>query len=121
MTENNSEDFSDRRKFPRIRGALVEYALSQDGPYQQPAFIKDISIGGVCIYLREQLQKDINLYLKIHFENSMSPIEVKGKLAWQSKSSYIHYFDVGIQFFELSDEASQQISEYVSVHLPKKQ
>ena len=119
MSATPSKDFKDRRKHNRIKAAVVELALSQEGPFQQPAFIKDIGIGGVCLYFKEEFPRGTVFFLRVHLEDETTPLSAKGKVVWCGKSSYRGYYEVGIELSEVTNDVNQRLSNYVLARLPK--
>ena len=117
-TDKKSQgNLPEKRKHPRIKGTVVEYSRSAAGPYQEPAFLKDVSIGGICLYVREAIKEGTVLYLRIHLMGNTEPILVKGKVVWHGRSQYLSYHDLGIQFSDMGKADQQQLSEYVVSHL----
>lgn len=119
MPENKKPESNvpERRKHPRIKGTVVEYAKSEAGPYHEPAFLKDLSFGGICLYVREAIKEGTYLYLRIHLLGNTAPICVKGKIVWHGRSRYLDYHDLGIQFSGMSKYDEQVLSQYVASHL----
>ena len=59
MEENNKKFSKERRSAPRVSGALAEYIIEGNESPKKKAFIKDIGIHGVCIYVPEAMDKDL--------------------------------------------------------------
>lgn len=106
-------DGEDRRRSPRIRGAIIEYSLDEDNPYKDPAFIKNISEVGVCIYQDKPVEKDTLVFLKIHLFGDSDPIETKGRVVRITKSKYLGYIELGVEFTDLSSSDSQKLSDFI--------
>lgn len=110
----------DKRKYPRVKGAFVEYALKDNGVFQGPAFIKDISIGGLCIFVTEVLQQDALVDMKIYLMGYEEPILAQGRVVWQGKIGYLNYHDMGVEFTKLEDEDHKRLEDYIMRHLDGK-
>ncbi len=113
----SSANSPEKRKHPRIKGTVVEYSKTAEGPFHEPAFLKDVSIGGICLYVREPIKEGTLIYLKIHLLGNTEPISVKGKVVWHGRSHYLNYHDLGVQFVDMSQYDQQQMAEYVVAQL----
>ena len=116
MTNADEKSFPgmERRKYPRIKGDMVEYAFYPSGPFKEPAFIKDLSIGGICLYVSEALGLDTILYLRIYISGREIMISAKGKVIWRGKAEGTQNYYAGIQFQEMKREDKDQLSKYIT-------
>lgn len=110
----------EKRKFPRVKGAFVEYAYKEKEAYQGPAFIKDISAGGLCIFVTELLQATTSIHMKIYLMGHDEPLLARGRIVWQGKLGYLNYHDVGIEFTEISGDNKKRLEEYIRHYLDEK-
>jgi len=116
---DDDKDFKgdDRRRAPRIKGAIVEYTFVKGEPYKDPAFIKDISAFGVCIYLEHREDIDKIVYLKIHLIGDSSPIIAEGKIVRVEKSKYLGFFELGIDLYSLDEDQRKRMENFIGEHL----
>jgi len=101
----------ERRKYTRYPGLLVEYSLySKDNEesFQKSALTKDISLGGICIYIKEPLEIGSLMNLRIYFFEMKEPVEVKAEVMWQSKAGELGNHAIGLEFKEI-DEANRSM------------
>jgi len=87
MNEHPEKFSKERRKAPRVSGALVEYSIDGKDVSKNKAFIKDICIYGICIYISEEIGKDAVINLDIFLFGDNEPINAQGKVVWQKKGS----------------------------------
>ena len=118
MADNLRNEYNgpERRRYPRLKAALIEYSLL-DNNLQELSFTKDVSIGGVCIILADEIPLNTILSLNIYLPNHNNPIHLKGKVVWRERSSYHTpsrtYYNVGIEFIDIDDETKQLINNYI--------
>lgn len=103
----------ERRRTPRVFGTLVDYSLKDDKAVSKNAFIKDIGMYGVCIYIPESVEKDDVISLNIFLYEDDRPVKAKGKIVWREPGGYLGYNNVGIEFTEISEEDRRALSEYI--------
>ena len=111
--ESDYQD-EERRRAPRVKGVVVEYSRNAEEDFSKSAFMKDMSILGLCIFVPERLDIDTKLYLKIYLSGSEVPLQVEGRVVWQKMSSYLNYFDSGIEFADLGDTDHKRLTEYIN-------
>jgi hypothetical protein len=103
----------ERRRTPRVFGTLVDYSLKGDKAASKNAFIKDIGMYGVCIYIPESVEKEDVINLNIFLYEDDRPVKAKGKIVWWEPGGYLGYNNVGIEFTEISEEDRRVLSEYI--------
>ena len=110
----------ERRRFPRIRGAVVEYVPLGEAAKEDVSFTKDVSKDGVCILIGEGIEIGTILCLKIYLPNSPDPIEAKGQVVWKEASSYLNaktskrvYYDVGMEFVDIDQKNKERLYRYI--------
>ena len=112
----------ERRKHPRVKFGRVEICRASKAT---PAFICDaenMSVGGLCVRLKEQLNLFTGVRLKLFLDGSAKPIECKGKINWTmaltSENPQPPYtYETGIQFIHLKDEHRSIILNRVNYKL----
>jgi len=117
----------DKRKTRRVKGAVVEYSnveysISDETSSKKVAFLKDLSSGGLAMFVTEPIEKGSELYLTIYLSGPEGPIMAKGKVMWQQNSSYMKgastkHYDVGIKFLDINDENKSNVAKYVEEYL----
>lgn len=111
--ENNESQFLERRRAPRVQGAVVEYAR-REGEETKKAFLKDISILGVGIHASERLEPGAILYLVIHLFGSKTPVKLKARVVWQKQGEYLGYYEVGMEFVDVDLNEKARLSDYIT-------
>jgi len=114
--EDQDEKFPhERRKAKRVSGTLVEYTFEGKNATTKEAFIKDICIYGVCIFVPHAVELDAILFLDIFLFGNDAPISAKGKVIWQKAGESLGYYHVGIEFTKMSDEHEKILSDHIEV------
>jgi len=103
----------ERRRTPRVFGTLVDYTLEDGGKTSRNAFIKDISMQGICIYIPEHVKKDDKISLNIFLYEDDQPIKVRGKIIWSEPGGYLGYNNVGVEFTEFVKEDKKALAGYI--------
>jgi len=115
--EDQEEKFpNEKRRAPRVSGTLVEYVFEGKDEPAKEAFIKDICIYGVCIFVSQAIELGANLCLDIFLFGDNAPIKAKGKVIWKKRGGDLGYFNVGIEFIEINDEHKKILSEHIRVN-----
>ncbi|MCA9393763.1 MAG: PilZ domain-containing protein [Candidatus Omnitrophica bacterium] len=117
MTLNYSDQNSDKRKHPRISGSIIEYSYLSTPSFQLTAFLKDLSMGGVCIYTHDEIPPVTNLSLLIHHFSDEAPIEARGEVIWQRPSKVAGCFDTGIRFIKLEPAEEEKLINFIETFL----
>ena len=89
----------DKRKHQRQSLKCVVRYLTEDCP-DRPVTTKavDISLGGIGLYMREFIKSNMSIKLQIYSQLSTVPIDVEGKVVWQSGYPGFGAHRAGIQF-----------------------
>lgn len=110
--------FQERRSYMRLKASVsVEYNVIGK-PGTMGVFSKDISAGGLCVIIKEQLPKDTPLQLEIKIPDLKDPICALARVIWQKrfeivdKESKVGY-DTGVEFTGISDFDRFNINRYV--------
>lgn len=117
-SEEKKPKNKDQRQHQRISGSVIEYSYVQADPVRTIAFMKDLSLGGVCIYLNDELPAHTLLQLWIHHFGDETPIEAKGKVVWQRPSHFMNCFDTGIKFTELKHAEKEKLEDFIQSFTP---
>jgi len=119
MENSNKEKLStEKRKFPRLRiDTNVEYSIVGKESLQNVNSTKNISAGGICIIVYENIEIAAVLSLKIYLPANNIPIHTKGRVAWKSEfkigSDSKSCYDVGIEFLDINEDDRRKIFQYV--------
>lgn len=118
--QNNEYPGEERRKYPRLSAAVVEYFPVGKEESTETSFTRDVGAGGICIIVSERIEKDTILALKIYLPDIDTPIEAKGKVVWINESSFLRtkaskkgHYDLGIEFVTLGEKDREKIYHYV--------
>lgn len=124
---NQKEEYAgrDRRRFPRLRACIVEYTPLGKVLPSEICFSENISSGGICIFIADDLDVDTLLGLKIFLPYYEDPLKAKGKIVWKKESSFmgkrgVENYDIGIEFTEIEDEDRKSIDAYIRKYSRKK-
>lgn len=108
---------NERRKYPRLNvNTEVEYSIVNN-PEVEKSFTKNISAGGICLIVYEDILPQTVLELKIYLPNNPQPIKATGKVVWKSEfiitTDKRARFDVGIEFLDISDTDRQVVAQHI--------
>ncbi|MBN3039185.1 MAG: PilZ domain-containing protein [Candidatus Omnitrophica bacterium] len=110
------ESFQERRKYMRLKTSVqVKYTIIGN-PGEIEVFSKDVSAGGICMYLGEELVADTPLQLEIVIPDLKDPIHALGRVVWQKKDKGQEEqvkLETGIEFTGISDFDRFNINRYV--------
>jgi len=107
----------ERRRYPRLNlNIQVEYSVIR-GDEAAKTQSKNISAGGICLILYEDIQPDSILELKFYLPRDADPIKAIGRVVWRSEIVVADdkrtRFDAGIEFLEISDTDRTKITQHV--------
>ena len=111
--------FVERRRFPRLNVSVdIEYSiLKKESLHGNESITKNISAGGICLIVYEDVKVGSLLDLKINISEINYSINVKGKVIWSSSfsigSDQRDRYDLGIEFTDINETDRQKISQYV--------
>jgi hypothetical protein len=119
MAEQEEKFTQEKRRAPRVSGALVEYTFEKKDAPTKTAFIKDICIYGICIFVPETVELGAIMCLDIFLFGDYAPIKTKGKVLWQKQGGDLGYYNVGIEFTNINPEYAKILSEYIKINTQK--
>ncbi len=101
----NMLEKKERRKFIRLEiYHLAKYRLASEGDKSLTiASIKDISGGGACLKVKEDIPKGSVLQLYINSPHFSSPVPCLAKVAWVKKIGKTGKYELGLEFLEMED------------------
>jgi hypothetical protein len=99
----------DQRQYPRFSfKEPVAFQAAEEAP-STGSLAGDISEGGVRIRVQEFIPLRTVLTLKIHLNNPVRTLPVKGEVVWVREVPHSEVFDVGIRFLEVEQIAPKII------------
>ena len=104
-----------RRRHPRINATLViHYQVTNETQLRADCRSKNISEGGICFRLYQQLETGDMLKLWIHFRDFIDPLLVIGKVVWTKHTHGEEYpFEAGIEFTLFDSLLRSKIQDYI--------
>ncbi len=118
MERQEGKLFKERRKYMRLEASVkVKYTIIGK-PGTIKVFSKDISAGGLCLLLDEQLAVDTPLQLEIKIPDLKDPIHAIARVVWQkgfesAGAEPKAHFTTGIEFTGINDFDQFNINRYV--------
>jgi c-di-GMP-binding flagellar brake protein YcgR len=116
--EKKEKSFKERRKYVRLKACVAVKYTVVGKPGTVTVSSKNISAGGLCLLVEEELAKDTPLQLEFRLPDLNNPIGALGRVVWQrrfeSKGERSKvYFETGIEFTGISDFDRFNINRYV--------
>lgn len=119
--------FINKRRFvrlnvlPLIEGVFVQCRYLEK---ERASLIKDISKGGICLILYEEVKSLDVLDLKISLPDEKNPINAIGRVCWVkeivvSRKPKKSRFEVGVEFIEIDKEDRKKIANYIMFIIQK--
>ncbi len=116
------QEQDERRRFVRLNFLVdVVYHKRPSTEKEKLSLSKNISGGGICLIVYEELKKSQLLDLEIYLPKEEMPIKALGKTAWVNEfvigdaSKGVRY-DVGIEFIKINKEDLDKVNKYVFEH-----
>ena len=108
---------AEKRKHPRVEvGIMMDIYTRGRFTKLGPGYIKNLSLGGMCIETPADFVVGIPLNLRIALTKS-SPFDILGKVVW--KQEYPPRFVYGIKFVEMDFGVKHKINKYILARLAK--
>jgi len=113
----------DRRKYKRLRfGVIVEISYYQQEPKDREIInktrTKDISAGGIRVSIRDKLDIDSLVSVKLTIPNTDREVTCFGQVAWVSPPGKGRY-ETGLAFMDLSEKEAALIEEFIEKEIDK--
>jgi len=114
----------ERRRYPRLPGAFVEYIPEGKISSRKTSFTENISPAGICILVDEDVKRNTGLSLKIYLPGSKESIEAEGRVVWSKPSSFLtsekrKHYDLGVEIIKIEENDRQRIWEYIVKNIDK--
>lgn len=116
MAEQEEKFSQERRKAPRVSGAIVEYFVGTRTGEMKKAFIKDICIYGICIYVPESIEIGTTINLDVFLFGDDAPVHAEGKVVWSKPGSYLGYFNLGIEFVHMDELSTKKLDDHIKAN-----
>ncbi len=118
MEVKRDDHSEERRKFPRLNASVaIEYSVLQKPQSTETAFTKNISAGGICIIVYEEIKPGSILSLRLNLVDEHDYIDSRGRVAWVSEFCFDYdnrkCWDIGVEFIGISDEERARLSKYI--------
>jgi hypothetical protein len=117
MADEQERFPKEKRRSPRVGGAMVEYYIEGQESSGKNAFIKDVCIHGICIYTPESVEADKTIYLSVFLFGSEVSMKAEGRVVWHKPGEYVGYHNVGIEFSKMSKDDTQRLSAHIEANL----
>lgn len=116
----------ERRQFKRLN--LSVEVLCRKHPVKildKAALSRNISQGGICLIVYEEMSKGQMLELEFRFPRDMAPVKALGRVVWTSEftvgqGAAGRRLDVGVEFIKINQGDLEKVNNYVFAHLPVK-
>lgn len=107
----------DKRHFSRLDVQVkVEYQILDSAQDKMKSFTKNVSQGGICLFLNSFLDKGTLLDLKLFLPDKKEPIHAAGKIVWIEKfeiGDSKEELEAGIEFIDIADDDRHRIDKYI--------
>lgn len=107
----------DRRKFPRVSyPCLVTIRDENDKQNTLLTHTDNIGIGGVCVIVKQNIKIFTPVDIELDLMDMGNHIKCKGKVVWNVRrkaddSQKPLFYDLGIEFNQLTDEQLKQVED----------
>jgi len=108
-----------RRKFPRVKyPCLIVLQRSTEGKDTILTHTENIGIGGVCVIIKDNLKMFTLVDVELDLLDLEDHVKCSGKVVWcvrrkSTEASKPLYYDIGVEFTDVSDENRQRIDVIV--------
>ncbi len=124
MKKERVKTLEERRKFPRLDTSVdVSYSLLDRVP-KKATTSKNISAGGICLIVYEDVQLGAGMSLLIKIPDEPDQIHVKGKVVWKNEFSVStdtrKRYELGIEFSEMGIFDQERLQQHIFTFLRKK-
>jgi|GEM_PF-641230 c-di-GMP-binding flagellar brake protein YcgR len=109
---------SERRKYLRLGSALnAKYSVlsKEEESRKTEAVTKDISAGGIRIFLKEAFKPGTKLHLEISLPDESAPVNFIAEVVWQQevKDGNKSEMDTGLKYIEVSTIDRQKLTKHI--------
>lgn len=109
----------EKRVSRRVRCSVAEYSIAGQDGGKEAAFIKDISLTGVCLVVIGKISIGTILSVKIYLPHIYMPLKISGDVIWAECSDYFkggrrRHYDVGVEFRDISSHDKKLLQDYIT-------
>lgn len=119
--DKDGNSFVERRGFSRLILAVgIKYSLLGKEAVLGGGNSKNISAGGICITVDEQVEVGDVMSLELNLPGDSRPIQAKGVVKWRNfvgSQDRKSRWDVGIEFMDIGEIDKKKIEKFVFVTL----
>jgi c-di-GMP-binding flagellar brake protein YcgR len=106
----------ERRKYVRLGASVkIRYTILPSGSTAPETYSKDLSLGGIRIEIRDQIQPKTMLDLELMLPNEEEWLKTKGEVVWQEqvikKGKVLN--ETGIRFLEMDIKDKIKLNQYL--------
>lgn len=115
----NAWEGLNRRKFPRVKyPCLIVLQRNSEDRDTILTHTENIGIGGVCVIVKDNLKMFTPVDIELDLLDLEEHVKCKAKVVWcvRRKSSEPNkplYYDIGVEFTDVSEENRQRIDAIV--------
>ena len=109
-----------KQRYPRALYRCTVSLWTSEGPVRVNCFTKNVSTGGLCIVMQDQLDVSQQVRLQIHIEDSLPPVVCEAVVRWtlayrmNVPPSPSTRYETGFEFCEISPTDRARIEKVVS-------
>lgn len=105
---------TEQRKEKRLSDSLIVSLQVSNRTLKTVCQSKDISPGGICLRLPQELELGSTLKVWIELANTTPPVLVIGKVTWQKELKEPGYpVEVGIEFTMMDPAVKEKLCKYI--------
>ena len=114
-----------RRRFPRIIYPCLIKIVCRDGQEETVlTHTENIGVGGICVILRRDIKLFSPVGVEIDLIDLTDHLGARGKVVWVARRKAIEpvkplFYDVGIEFSEISDQHRATLSSTIDQMIKK--
>lgn len=113
--EMNDKISKEKRKFERLPIKMpVYYRFDTDSTWRGPVNIDNLGGGGLKMRVKDKVNNNTVLYLKIHLPDGKHPLEFRGEIIWNKTLSDTSIYSLGLKFFKMLPADRQRFIKYIS-------
>lgn len=103
----------ERRKFIRVpEEATISYKILPN-PKIEMFFTRDISQGGIRFFVSEEIPKDSLIEIRLTISKIPFSFKAVVKTKWVKKEPHGERYEIGVEFVNLSKEATEHLVQYI--------
>lgn len=118
-------DGSNRRRFPRILyPCLVKISSPEQPPSVSLTHTENIGPGGICVILKKEIKMFTPVEIELDLIEEARNFTAKGRVVWLVRRKAIEsvkpmFYDIGIEFQDLSPQDKQKLEVAVNKFIQK--